>query len=58
MTSSGLVTIAAVAPAAPAQRKYQKYWWVLFQGYSHVLRFSLTQTTVVAKGMFIRTVTG
>ena len=58
MTSNGFVTMAAQAPAAPAQMKYQKMGISLVQGLIQVFMFSLTQTTVVINGMFIRTVTG
>lgn len=53
-----MVTRPARPPAAPAQTKYQKIEFDRFQGCIRVFRFSLTQTTVIAKGMFMLTVTG
>jgi hypothetical protein len=58
MTSNGLVTNPARPPAAPAQIKYQNIECVCSHGLMYVFRFSFTLTTVIAKGMFMLTVTG
>ena len=57
-TSSGFVIMPAVPPAIPAHKKYQNVEYYLSHGLTIVLRFSLQQTTQLAKGMFIITVRG
>ena len=58
ITSRGLVTIDAAAPAMPAQRKYQDFWYVRSWGLTKVFMFSLTHTTTEVKGKFMNTVMG